>query len=155
MLSVYVPSTQGHDLVLNNEELDRYVAEVSSWIIQNTELNEKDILPPEIVIISENALCQMAFSTPYSQNTKLCAKIEGLYDYINKVIYIDEHVDLNSTDGRIVLFHELIHHHQFECGISYDTNSYQDIEQLAVIYEEKFRLTELCNADRPLVQGSK
>jgi len=56
--------------------------------------------------------------------------LEGLYNYIGKKIYIDEHVNLNSKEGILVLLHELVHYYQYEYHYINDIFHVHDLEEL-------------------------
>lgn len=117
----------------------RLVNELSMWLEANYEFKKEQVIKPAIKVVSGNALCETAFkeSDIVKENIS-CEKIMGLYNYNEKVIYINELVDLNKKAGEAIVLHELVHHYQFESGLSKNISSLADLEKLAIAMEEKY-----------------
>lgn len=70
-------------------------------------------------------------------NSQICSQLEGLYNFMDKVVFIDEDVRLNSLEVKLVLLHELVHYYQYEYHYVNDNVHMLDLEELPKKYEQE------------------
>ena len=129
----------GQDLY-NQVELRQHMLKLTLWLETHSDMNTQNIPLPNIEILHEDELCKMAFSDKVATNSQICSQLEGLYNYMDKVVYIDEDVNLNSIEGKLVLLHELVHYYQFEYHYVDDKIHSYDIEVLPRQFEQQYLL---------------
>ena len=56
---------------------------------------------------------------------------------MDKVVFIDEDVRLNSLEVKLVLLHELVHYYQYEYHYVNDNVHMLDLEELPKKYEQE------------------
>ncbi len=135
----YSTSSLAHHADLYKQtELRLYLLKLTIWIETHSDMNTQNIPLPNIEILHEDDLCKMAFSDRVAINSQNCSKLQGLYNYVTKVVYIDEDMSLNSLEGKLVLLHELVHYYQFEYHYVNDNVHTNNLEDLPKAFEQQY-----------------
>lgn len=109
------------------------------WIGQHTSLPQAQLNVPEIKKVSGHEIASIAFGGEIPKNVdteKL--QIYGLYNFHEKAIYLLESIDLDSTEGKGILLHELVHFIQYEMNLEKDAACMSELEALAYTMEAQF-----------------
>jgi uncharacterized protein DUF6647 len=132
---VYAEDVQNHSKV----DLDVLLIDLSKWLEKNYDFKKENIISPKIKIVSSHALCEITFNEKDIINNEVdCEKVLGLYQFNEKIIYINESVDLTKNVGKAIVLHELVHHYQFERGLTKNSSGYSGLEQLSFELESKY-----------------
>ena len=94
------------------------LATLIEWLALNASM--EIATPPEVVIMSSKEL-----------DKKYGAPVHALYAHHEGTIYLSSHVNLETTQGKSVLLHELVHHYQNVSGAMDGYNCAQESEKLA------------------------
>ena len=87
---------------------------------------------PAITRVSRRQLEALAFGSAYPAAVRPAPPaIHGLYNFENETIYLAHGIDLNGTQGRAIVLHELVHHLQYEYGFDADVRCVNELEPLA------------------------
>ncbi len=88
------------------------------WLSTNTSMTIEQ--PPQVVIMSHNDL-----------QKKYNWTMHAVYNRQEKIIYLSEHIDVNTPIGASVVLHELVHHYQNISGLVNTFQCSQQSEKLA------------------------
>lgn len=131
-------SNHAIDLENFNSEADLANA-LMQWIGQHTSLLHEQLNAPAIKMVSGNEMASIAFGGQVPKNIdpeKL--QIYGLYNFHEKAIYLLESIDLDTTAGKGILLHELVHFIQYEMKLEKGTACMNELEALAYTLEAQF-----------------
>ena len=62
----------------------------------------------------------------------------ALYDHVDKVVILNEDFDITTVHDKSVLFHELVHHLQYENDIDSTVNCQGELEKEAYTLQDKW-----------------
>ena len=120
---------------------EKFIAsQLMDWIYQHHAFQYQPDSVPAIKYVTEEKLIEMALGNDFSNkiNTYHEVKIKGLYDFIEKVVYLTESTDLATLENKGVLLHELVHFLQYENGYEKTVACKNKLEALAYRLEKKF-----------------
>ncbi|MEQ8290361.1 MAG: hypothetical protein RIB78_11635 [Gammaproteobacteria bacterium] len=109
------------------------------WIGQHTSLPQEQLNVPEITKVSGYEIASIAFGGQIPKNVdpeKL--QIYGLYNFHEKTVYLLDSIDLDTTEGKSILLHELVHFIQYEMNLEKDAACMNELEALAYTLEARF-----------------
>ena len=66
-------------------------------------------------------------------------KINGLYNFNEKAVYILDSLDLETTEGKGILLHELVHYLQYQHGYDENVECKNELESLAYVLNARFQ----------------
>ena len=109
------------------------------WVSQHTGLAFDPAQTPEVRQIPNAELANIMFSgeVPIGYNEE---KLLGLFEHDKGTIYIAESIDLDSTYGKSVLLHELVHYMQFANGLHTKVMCQRELERLAYEVQREYLL---------------
>jgi hypothetical protein len=127
-----------HSDKYTQEVLQLILVELVAWLENQGRFNKKNVQPPEIAVIHDDDMCQMAYGENVIEHGINCNNILGLYNFINKTIYIVDSLNLDSVYGKSIILHELVHHYQYECNYDDSITCLADLEPLSYELEKKY-----------------
>lgn len=135
-----VEQASDHVVDFENFENEEDLANaLMQWIDQHTSLLNEQLKVPAIKRISGDEMASIAFGGQIPKNVdpeKL--QIYGLYNFNEKAIYLLESINLDTTAGKGILLHELVHFIQYEMNLEKDTACMNELEALAYTLEAQF-----------------
>jgi hypothetical protein len=109
---------------------------------------------PSVVYLSDEDLKSHAYGCDdipvLKENKDICNSKEfwdldegkgnpiALYDHIDKVIILNKKFNIKTIRDKSVVFHELVHHMQYESGQNFKTKCKGDIEKEAYELQDKW-----------------
>ncbi len=109
------------------------------WINQQTGLTFNEHQLPDVQQVPNSQLALIMFSgdIPIGYNED---RLLGLYDHDRGIIYISDGIDLDSTYGKSVVLHELVHHLQFVHKQNEKVTCRKSLERLAYELQHQYLL---------------
>ncbi len=94
---------------------------------------------PKLKIVAASKINEIAFGSalPKVVNQKRL-NVYGLYKFDEKTIYILDSIDLNTTNGKGILLHELVHYVQYQTGKEKFVNCIKELESEAYKLEASY-----------------
>ncbi len=136
-----------HESVVINDDADFYLPQTDKelaqtmldWLQKNTTFDLQNLKAPDIATLSSRNIARMAFggNIPKAVDPEKL-KIYGLYNFHHKTVYLLDSIDLNTTSGKGILLHELVHYIQYETGMDKDAACMHELEALAYRLEARF-----------------
>ncbi len=111
---------------------------LSTWIIENTEFNEK-IESPNLFKLSKK---EMADKACFSSDN---CKVKAYYVKDSGIFYIDQLEPENDVCDRSIILHELIHHYQKNNNRAFDLDEktlWTLQERQAIYYQNLFLISQ-------------
>ncbi|MEX0731955.1 MAG: DUF6647 family protein [Aquisalimonadaceae bacterium] len=113
------------------------------WISQNSDYEWRaEFGIPEMQVLETKELAQRLFINPVDATPERIAsiseRIEGIYRFMDRTIYIREGLDLNSIYGKSALLHELVHFLQYETGMHKRVDCRAQLERDAYNLQNKY-----------------
>ncbi len=128
------------DINFHPHQSDKELAQAMlDWLQANTSLDLQQLKTPEIATLASRDIALMAFGGTIPKAVdpdKL--QIYGLYNFHHKTVYLLDSIDLNTTSGKGILLHELVHYIQYETGMDKHAACMHELEALAYRLEARF-----------------
>jgi len=126
-------------------ELDNYfdeeklISNLLNWLNQHFSFNYLAYQRPKLKIVAASKINEIAFGSalPKVVNQKRL-NVYGLYKFDEKTIYILDSIDLNTTNGKGILLHELVHYVQYQTGKEKFVNCIKELESEAYKLEASY-----------------
>jgi hypothetical protein len=94
---------------------------------------------PNIQRLPRSKMYKLAFGDNIPRvSSKPSASIYGLYNYEDKTIYMLDSIDINTTKGKAILLHELVHYLQYQNGHDHHVECKNRLEYLAYYLEAAY-----------------
>ncbi|MEM7027359.1 MAG: DUF6647 family protein [Pseudomonadota bacterium] len=123
----------------NFETEDALMSGLIKWINKHSSFEFDASLIPDVKKVSAEQIAEVAFGgkLPKAVDAK-SLKILGLYNFNEKAVYLLDSIDLDTTQGKGILLHELVHYLQYQTGVDKDAACMNELESLAYLLEAKF-----------------
>lgn len=137
-------STVSQEQVVDVPDLNRHhptgnelAAELLRWIHSHSSFiyNIDDV--PKIKRVSAREMAEVAFGKRASLS-QMRHRINGLYNFNEKAVYILDTLDLESDKGSSILLHELVHYLQYQHGYEKDVKCKNELELLAYLLQGQY-----------------
>ena len=130
-----------HDYKNKQQIQQKNTAQLLNWIrFKMSELEfEVGYELPNIQRLPASEMYELAFGDNIPRvSSQPSAKIYGLYNYKDKTIYLLDSIDINTTKGRSILLHELVHYLQYKNGHDHKVECKNRLEYLAYSLEAAY-----------------
>lgn len=128
----------GFDLHLNTNATENELAvELLRWINNRSSFEIKIDEIPKVIKVTDHEMAEIAFGTKASL-AQMSRKINGLYNFNEKSVYILDSLDLNSEKGKSILLHELVHYMQYQLDLDKDVKCKNELESLAYLLQVQY-----------------
>ena len=112
------------------------------WISSNTPLAYNDSHVPAVIKVPQAKLVRLRYQGNLPNNLDVNSiNLDGVYNFEDSTIYLNDSIDLSTIEGQAVLVHELIHYLQYRHGIDKSVNCIRELEPMAYEAHAKY-LTE-------------
>lgn len=105
--------------------MESVLAVLITWLSLNANMEIKQA--PRVEVLNDNQFKELNVGLVY-----------GIYIHKEKVIYLNDRVDLSTKRGKSVLLHELVHHWQNVSGKMNEYECFNGSERLAYETQRKY-----------------
>ena len=126
------------DLYLHSYSTETEMAkELLRWINKHSSFTYNIYKIPKVIKVTAREMAEVAFGKRASL-TQMRHKINGLYNFNEKAVYILDSIDLESDKGKSILLHELVHYMQYQHGHDKDVTCKNELESLAYLLQVQY-----------------
>lgn len=128
----------GADLTLHSYSTETEMAkELLRWINKHSSFTYEIDEIPKVIKVTAREMAEVAFGKKVSLS-QMRHKINGLYNFNEKAVYILDSIDLESDKGKSFLLHELVHYLQYQHGHDKDVTCKNELESLAYLLQVQY-----------------
>lgn len=128
----------GVDIYLHSYSTETEIAkELLRWINKHSSFTYNIDEIPKVIKVTAREMAEVAFGKRASLS-QMRHKINGLYNFNEKAVYILDSIDLESDKGKSILLHELVHYMQYQHGHDKDVTCKNELESLAYLLQVKY-----------------
>lgn len=140
--SAYAANDIHNQDYINQEQIQKQnITQLLNWIrFKMSELEfEVGYELPNIQRLPNSKMYELAFGDNVPRvSSQPSANIYGLYNFKDKTIYLLDSIDINTTKGRSILLHELVHYLQYKNGHNHQVECKNRLEYLAYTLEAAY-----------------